>query len=281
MEDTNARRWAVTGAAGTIGRALRAHLAENSVELVSIDVTEIARASPSERVVRCDIGDLAGLESAFEGCEGVIHLAGISDEADFHDLAEVNIVGTYHVLEAARRAGVNRVVYASSNRLTGAYPTQTQVDESMPPRPDGFYGVSKVAGEALCRLYTDKFDLSTIALRIGTYEPAPGSAREMRTWLSPDDALRAFDAAMTTPQKHAVFYAVSNNTELWWALEAGRAAGFEPIDDAAAHGSYEPLPTDQRQGASMPPPSTRSIACAQTDGPESRKAPKTGESLRG
>ncbi|MDQ0725690.1 NAD(P)-dependent oxidoreductase [Microbacterium sp. W4I20] len=248
MDDTHTRRWAVTGAAGTIGRALRAHLAETSVELVSIDVSEITRVGRSERLVRCDIGDLTGLESAFEGCEGVVHLAGIADEADFHDLAEVNIVGTYHVLEAARRAGVGRVVYASSNRLTGSYPTETLVDEAMPPRPDGFYGVSKVAGEALCRLYTDKFDLSTIALRIGTYEPAPGSAREMRTWLSPGDALRAFDAAMTTPQAHTVFYAVSNNTERWWSLEAARAAGFEPSDDAAAHGSHDPLPADQRQG---------------------------------
>ncbi|WP_341975780.1 NAD(P)-dependent oxidoreductase [Microbacterium sp. LWO13-1.2] len=240
MNETRAQRWAITGAAGTIGTALREHLADTSVELVSIDVAEITRVTPSERLLRCDVGDLAGLEAAFEGCVGVIHLAGIADEADFHDLAEINIVGTYHVLEAARRAEVGRVVYASSNRVTGFYDADTPVEEAMPPRPDGFYGVSKVAGEALCRLYSDKFHLRTIALRIGSYEPMPGSAREMHTWLSPRDALRAFDAAMTTDQRHAVFYAVSNNTERWWSLEAGRAAGFVPIDDAAELGSDQP-----------------------------------------
>ena len=89
------------------------------------------------------------------------------------DLTEVNITGTYHVLEAARRTGVDRVVYASSNRVTGFYDIDTLVDEHA-PRPDGFYGVSKVAGEALCRLYSDKFDLSTIVIRIGSYERCQG-----------------------------------------------------------------------------------------------------------
>ena len=76
----------------------------------------------------------------------------------------------------------------------------------------GFYGVSKVAGEALCRLYADKFGLSTISVRIGSYENRPTSAREQRTWLSPSDAVRAFIAAMTTTEHTALFYAVSANT---------------------------------------------------------------------
>jgi uronate dehydrogenase len=248
MTTNDAERWAVTGAAGTIGRALRQHLAALSYELVSIDVSDVSPVAASERIVRVDIGDLAGLEAAFEGCTGVVHLAGIADEADFHDLATVNIVGTYHVLEAARRAEVSRVVYASSNRVTGFYDTNTMVDETMPPRPDGFYGVSKVAGEALCRLYADKFALSTIALRIGSYERTPGSAREMHTWLSPDDALRAFDAAMITDQKHAVFYAVSHNAERWWGLDAGHESGFTPRDDAAEHGAFPSQTAIEPQG---------------------------------
>lgn len=248
MDDVKGQRWAITGAAGRIGGALRDDLSSAGVELVSIDVTAITPTSASDHPVHCDVRDLAGLEAAFAGCSGIVHLGGIPDEADFHDLAEVNIVGTYHVLEAARRVGIRRVVYASSNRVTGFYDTETMVDTRMPPRPDGFYGASKVAGEALCRLYADKFDLSPIVIRIGSYEQEPRSARELRTWLSPDDALRAFRSAMTTPQQHATFYAVSRNSQRWWSLESAHTVAFAPLDDASAHGDFGTLPIGQLQG---------------------------------
>ena len=249
-------RWAVTGAAGRIGVHLRTALHELGVELVSTDVVEVPRVAdvadaaadsasvrgtdaaaaavaPERREV-VDVADLEALTELFTGCVGVVHLGGLSDEADFHDLATVNVVGTYHVLEAARRAGVGRVVFASSNRLTGAYDTDTTVDVGMTPRPDGFYGVSKVAGEALCRLYSDKFGLSTIALRIGSWGEAPEDTRHLHTWLSRPDAVRAFVAAMTTDVHAAVFYAVSANAEGWWDLAAGEAVGYHPQDDASA-----------------------------------------------
>ncbi|MGG7510017.1 NAD-dependent epimerase/dehydratase family protein [Plantibacter sp. YIM 135249] len=244
----SAGTWCVTGAAGSIGRALRAHLASRGVPLVSLDLVDANPAGPNDRTVRADVRDLAALEAAFAGCVGVIHLGGFADEADFHDLAEVNIVGTYHVLEAARRAGVGRVVFASSNRLTGSYPESVTVDPSMPPRPDGFYGVSKVAGEALCQVYTDKFGLSTIGLRIGSYEERPTTARESHTWLSHGDALRAFDAAMSTAVQHAVFYAVSRNRDRWWSLAEGEAIGFVPVDDAADFGDLGTVPAGVPQG---------------------------------
>jgi uronate dehydrogenase len=246
-------RWAVTGAAGRIGVHLRSALHELGVELVSTDVVEVppvtatgaagaglspdaASPSPSstERREVVDVADLEALTALFAGCVGVVHLGGLSDEADFHDLATVNVVGTYHVLEAARRAGVGRVVFASSNRLTGSYDADTVVDVGMTPRPDGFYGVSKVAGEALCRLYSDKFGLSTVALRIGSYGAAPEDTRHLHTWLSRPDAVRAFVAAMTTDVHTAVFYAVSANADGWWDLAAGEAIGYHPHDDASA-----------------------------------------------
>lgn len=264
-------RWAVTGAAGRIGVHLRSALHELGVELVSTDVVEVppvtpteisadvvevapaadaagaagdaasvrdtdpaAAAASTERREVVDVADLEALTELFTGCVGVVHLGGLSDEADFHDLATVNVVGTYHVLEAARRAGVGRVVFASSNRLTGSYGTDTTVDVGMTPRPDGFYGVSKVAGEALCRLYSDKFGLSTMALRIGSYGEAPEDTRHLHTWLSRPDAVRAFVAAMTTDVHTAVFYAVSANSDGWWDLAAGEALGYHPQDDASA-----------------------------------------------
>ncbi len=248
MVDVAGSRWVITGAAGTIGSALRAALSELQVELVSTDIRPVSPVGPRDEVVPADLSDLVSLVELFADADGVIHLGGIPDEADFHDLAEVNIVGTYHVLEAARRAGVPRVVFASSNRLTGMYSAGVKVSPEMPPRPDGFYGVSKVAGEALCRLYADKFGMSTIAVRIGSYELRPGSAREQRTWLSPSDAVRAFLAAMTTTEHVAVFYAVSSNTHRWWELKAGHDVGFLPEDDAAQWGAKEDFDPNLPQG---------------------------------
>ncbi|MDQ0729198.1 NAD(P)-dependent oxidoreductase [Microbacterium sp. W4I20] len=254
MTEIAGTRWVITGAAGNIGSELRSALLERQAVLVSTDIRTITPLGPQESAARTDLADLDALVDLFNGADGVIHLGGIPNEADFHDLAEVNIVGTYHVLEAARRAGVPRVVYASSNRLTGLYPSGDQLTPDMPPRPDGFYGVSKVAGEALCRLYADKFGISTISLRIGSYEQQPASAREQRTWLSPADAVRALIAAMTTTEHTTVFYAVSANTEGWWDLTAGTAAGFVPRDNAVRWSAPEHIDPDVPQGGAYATP---------------------------
>lgn len=252
--ETDGLTWCVTGAAGRIGRVLRAHLSERGVPTVSLDVAECAPAGPEDRFLRCELRDLSELVTVFRGCSGVVHLGGIPDEADFHELADVNVVGTYHVLEAARRAGVSRVVFASSNRVTGSYPVSVTVAPSDPPRPDGFYGVSKVAGETLCRLYADKFGLSTVSVRIGSFEERPEDARHTRTWLSHGDALRAFDAAMATEAHTAVFYAVSRNSERWWSLEEGEHLGFDPQDDAGTFIGPGALAPDTPQGGAYADP---------------------------
>ncbi|MDR6866126.1 uronate dehydrogenase [Microbacterium resistens] len=234
-------RWLVTGAAGRIGSALRRHLAERGVPLRSLDLSA-PEPFDDDEVSAVDLRDLDGMVRAAAGCVGILHLGGLSDEADFHDLAEVNIVGGYHVLEAARRNGIARVVVAGSNRVTGMYPAGETVAPGMPTRPDGFYGVAKVAGEALCRLYADKFGMITVTVRIGSYEDRPTSQRELRTWLSPEDALRAFDAAMETTEAGAVFYAVSANSERWWSLDEGARLGYVPRDDATQVAGFEAEP---------------------------------------
>lgn len=225
--------WVLTGAAGRIARSLRAGLAGRVTHLRLVDTASVQAEHPGEEVATADIRDQQAMVSALAGAQGVLHLAGIADEADFHDLVDVNIVGTHHVLEAARRNGVRRVVYASSNHVTGFYPTTTIVGPTMETRPDGFYGVSKVAGEALARLYADKFALSVASIRIASFQERPLDERHLSTWLSPADCLSAFLAAMTTPDlTYAAFYAVSHNTRRWWDLSAGQALGFEPHDNA-------------------------------------------------
>jgi uronate dehydrogenase len=228
-----AQTWALTGAGGRIAGMLRGDLAARVGRLRLLDVVAVAPEHPGEEAAVADLRDQAAVEAAFAGVDGVLHLGAIADEADFHDLAAVNIVGTFHVLEAARRLGVERVVFASSNHVTGLYPTDTVVDPLMAVRPDGLYGVSKVAGEALGRMYAEKFGLRVACLRIGSFERVPREPRHLSTWLSPADALAALLAAMTSPDlTYSAFYVVSRNRRRWWDLAAGEAIGFDPRDDA-------------------------------------------------
>lgn len=233
--------WVLTGAAGRIASSVRPALAERVAKLRLVDLDLVEPAHEREESVVADLRDQRAVEAALVGAAGVLHLGALADEADFHDLAEVNILGTYHVLEAARRTGAERVVYASSNRVTGFYPRTTLVDPEMPTRPDGFYGISKIAGEALGRLYSDKFGLRVASLRIGSFEATPSDERHLSTWLSPSDCERAFLAAMTTPElTYTAIYAVSRNSRRWWDLGAGEAVGFDPQDDAERYSAGVP-----------------------------------------
>jgi nucleoside-diphosphate-sugar epimerase len=133
----------LTGAAGAIGSELRRALGARVGSLRLVDWAPISELGEREQVAVVDLADLESLVAACDGADGVVHLAGIADEADFHALAETNVVGTYHALEAARRNGVPRFIYASSNRVTGFYDVAERVTPDFPARPDGFYDVSR------------------------------------------------------------------------------------------------------------------------------------------
>lgn len=228
--------WVLTGASGIVGSCLRAAIAPKVACLRLLDIKETTDLGDREDSQVLNIDNLLGLVEAFKGAHGIIHLAGLADEADFHDLMHVNVTGTYNVFEAARRTGVKRVIYASSNRATGFYSVETLVDPSMPPRPDGLYGATKVAGEAIARLYADKFHLEVVVVRIGSLEERPQDFRQLSTWLSPADCQRAFLAAMNAEKVvYSAIYAVSRNKRRWWDIEAATVLGFEPRDDAEDH----------------------------------------------
>ena len=119
------------------------------------------------------------------------------------------------------------------------------------PRPDTFYGVGKVAAEALLSLYADRYALDTVSLRIGSFLDQPETLRGLSTWLSPDDCVRMVDAALTAPAPgYAVLYGISRNTRAWWDLQPGRDLGYEPQDDADAWaGEVAPRSEDEAEGA--------------------------------
>lgn len=217
----------LTGAAGTIGTALRERLPALGWELRAFD----RDATPDGLVG--DVTSPADLDAALAGVDAIVHLAGQPTEAPWPVIREANIEGTFQVFEAARRAGVRRVVYASSNHAVGFTPVGTEQPADLPPRPDTLYGVSKVFGEALGRYYADRYGMQVACLRIGTFGPQPTHLRSLSTWLSPDDCARLVDVALRAPDlDYAIVWGVSDNTRRTWSLEAGRRLGYVPSDDA-------------------------------------------------
>jgi uronate dehydrogenase len=244
----------VTGAAGRIGTVLRGGLPERGWALRSLDVVPLPDARPGEEHLVADVTDLEQMVAATAGASAVVHLAGISGESTWPAISHANIQGTYCALEAARRAGVQRVVLASSNHATGYTPRPGQgllTEADAPHRPDTYYGVSKVAMEGLGSLYVDRYGMDVVCLRIGSAFAEPTTVRQLATWLSPADQVNLVDAALRAPSPgFSVVWGVSANTRNWWDLTAARALGYEPVDDAEvyatalikAHG--EPDPTD-------------------------------------
>ncbi len=215
---------------------LRTRLASAGRVLRLLDLAELA-AGPGEEAVRADATDLAAMTRACSGVSAVIHLAGISGEAPWEQIAAANIGGTYVAFEAARRAGVGRVIFASSNHAVGFTPRAAfpAADYAF-PAPDSYYGVSKAAGEALAALYHHRYGMDAICIRILTCADRPQTVRALSTWLSPDDAGRLFDACLAADRPgFRVVYGVSRNTRGGWAsLAEAESLGFRPRDDAEA-----------------------------------------------
>ena len=242
----------VTGAAGLIGGWLRGGLPERGWALRSMDVVPIEDARPGEEHLTADVTDLAAMVDAATGASAVVHLAGIATESTWPAILHSNIDGTWCALEAARRAGVHRVVLAGSNHATGYTPRPAQgllAEADAPPRPDTYYGVSKATMEALGSLYADRYGLDVVCLRIGSASPEPTTLRQLSTWLSPTDTVGLVDAALRASSPgFAVVWGVSDNTRGWWDLTAARALGYDPVDDAEryaaavleAHGEADP-----------------------------------------
>ena len=224
----------ITGAAGRIGGMLRERLARPGRRLRLVDVAPLT-AGPAEETITASVTDLPAMTAACRGARAVVHLAGCAGERPWAQILQTNIHGTYVVFEAARQAGVPRVVYASSNHAVGFTPrAELPAADYAFPRPDTYYGVSKVAGEALASLYHSRYGLDAICLRILTCADRPFNVRSLSTWLSPGDAGRLFEACLTTPDPgFRVAYGVSANTRGGVvSLAEARALGYQPQDDA-------------------------------------------------
>jgi len=225
----------ITGAAGLIGNSLRQHLRGVYQELRLADIAAQADAGPGEVVLQTDIRNVAALEAAMQGVDCVVHLAGVATEASWEPIRDLNIDGCYNVFETARRQGVKRVIFASSNHAVGFHRRERMLDGSELPRPDTRYGVSKVFGEALGRLYADKYGLQVACLRIGTFRAPdqPSEPRQLLSWVSHRDLAQLVRCCIDYPDYHfVVAYGVSNNTRSRWNNDHVAFLGYKPQDDS-------------------------------------------------
>ncbi|MFD3513485.1 NAD-dependent epimerase/dehydratase family protein [Streptomyces sp. NPDC058657] len=227
----------LTGAAGGLGTLMRGLLPAYGYRLRLLDMHPVEGEPDSVVADLSDPGDRERLHEAVRGVDAIVHLAGISMEAPFERVLRANIEGTYHLYEAAREAGVRRIIFASSNHAVGFTPRPGTDGEllpaSAPHRPDTFYGLSKCFGEDLAQLYWDLHGMETVSVRIGSCYPEPTTVRMLSLWLSPADCARLLHAALTAEGVgHTVVYGASANSRPWFDLSAARALGYVPEDDS-------------------------------------------------
>lgn len=224
----------VTGAAGQLGTTLREGLRGKYRLLRLSDVAEMEAPGEGEEVVRCDLADDEGVARLCEGVDAVVHLGGHPREADWETIHRANILGAINLWEGAKRHGVDRVVFASSNHAIGLYRREERLDHRTPPRPDGRYGLSKAFGEDLAALYAYKWGVRGFCMRIGTCFPEPMNERALHTWQSRQDFVRLVQTGLSADYVFEIVYGVSDNSASWWDNGRAKALGYAPQDDAEA-----------------------------------------------
>jgi uronate dehydrogenase len=227
------QRVLLTGAAGGVGRRLRRLLPPVYPELRLTDIATPPDLGPDEVFVAADLAALDQVEAVVAGVDGIVHLGGHSVEGPWETILQANIIGCYNLFEAARRKGVKRVVFASSNHAVGFYPRHRRIGTDVTVRPDSRYGVSKAFGEALGALYADKHGLRVLCLRIGHVLDQPVDRRRLAIWLSPEDLVQLVRIGLEHPDlRYEIFYGASSNERAWWDNARACAFGYRPAGRA-------------------------------------------------
>lgn len=225
----------ITGAAGRLGSHLRQTLKPIARSMRLTDLAPVDPAGADEEVLQADLADEAAVFAMLEGVDAVVHLGGLVREEPFADILHANIVGGHNIWEGARRAGVKRIVFASSCHAVGMYRRDQRIDSEVPHRPDGFYGLSKAFAEDLARLYYDRYGIEAACLRIGSCTPEPTGERMLASWLSRSDLTRLVTACLSAPYLgFAVLYGMSANQQTWWDNSKADYLGYRPQDSAEA-----------------------------------------------
>jgi len=224
----------ITGATGDVGT----HLARELAGKYKLRLSDRRPLTPPKghAFARADVSKMADALRITKGVDAIVHLGGYSVEGPWEAILQANIVGCYNVFEAARRNGVKRIVFPTSNHAVGFYRRDQTIDHRVYPRPDSRYGVSKVFGEALGSLYADKYGMEMFMIRIGNVNPAPIDKRRLAIWASPRDIAQLVSIGIEHPQvKFEIVYGVSGNKRSWYDNSNAHRLGYRPQDDSEAY----------------------------------------------
>lgn len=225
----------ITGAAGIVGTGLRREFAHDSRSLRLLDRQQVTELAAHESAVEGDIGDMSSLRLAMQGVRAVIHLAGCTTDADIDSQIEGNVRGAWNMFEAAREAGVERVVFASSHHVVGYYPRERRIGTNVLIRPDSRYGLTKGFGEQVGAMFADKYGLRVMCVRIGFVNDQPVDRRRLSIWSSWRDLAQLVRIGLDHPAlRYAVVYGVSGNTRNFFDNQTAFQFGYRPQDDAEA-----------------------------------------------
>jgi len=221
----------ITGAAGDVGTHLRRELA-GKYRIRASDLRPLKKVA-REAYMRADISKMADALRITKGVDAVVHLGGYSVEGPWEGIPSANIVGCYNVFEAARRNGVKRILFPTSNHATGFYRRDQTIDHRVYPKPDSRYGVSKVFGEALGSLYADKYGMQVFCMRIGNVNPKPIDKRRLAIWFSPRDLAQLVTIGIERPDiRFEIVYGISGNKRAWYDNSNAHRLGYRPQDDS-------------------------------------------------
>ena len=223
----------ITGATGDVGT----HLARELAGRYHLRLSDRRPLKPArgQLFMKADVSKMADALRITKGVDAIVHLGGYSVEGPWPAILQANIVGCYNVFEAARRNGVKRIVFPTSNHAVGFYRRDQTIDHEVYPRPDSRYGVSKVFGEALGSLYADKYGMEMFMVRIGNVNPAPIDKRRLAIWVSPRDLAQLVSIGIDRPGiKFEIVYGVSGNKRSWYDNSNAMRLGYRPQDDSEA-----------------------------------------------
>ena len=243
------KKIALSGAGGQLGSVVRTALIARGIPLRSAGGTKpLAALVEGEDVMHGDLRDPAVVDRLLDGVDVLIHFAGTSVERPLPEIIDNNLRALVEVYEGARRQGVRRVVFASSNHAIGMYPVTDHLELDCALRPDGFYGLSKVWGEALARMYWDKHGIESICVRIGSCLERPTEPRHLSTWFGHRDLMHFLDRCIEAEGVgFMTVWGVSANTRSWWDNRGAERLGYEPTqnaEDYAAQVLAGPNPLD-------------------------------------
>jgi uronate dehydrogenase len=246
----------ITGATGDVGT----HLARELAGKYKLRLSD-KRPLKAKNFVKADVSKMSDALKITRGVDAIVHLGGYSVEGTWENILQANIIGCYNLFEAARQAGVRRVIFASSNHAVGFYPRKRKIGTDVTVRPDSRYGVSKAFGEALGALYSDKHGMAVTCLRIGNVGDAPLDKRRLSIWVKPEDLAQLIRIGLDHPDiRFEIFYGVSDNETSWWDNSNARRHGYKPQGKAedfrgqamAAQAKLPPDPVgDRYQGGTF------------------------------